>query len=97
MMNVPSMINTNCPKCHKHTPHKVKEHKKGRTRAMSKGQIRHEAQTKGYKSKIAGQARRVKQREKKMLILECTVCGMKITRILPHTKKKPEIKKKEEE
>ena len=94
-MKIPDIINTYCPKCNKHTPHKVKELKKGARRTLSFGQQKFLRATKGYTSKKAGQVRKVKQSQKQTLMLECTICKKKHPKGMPHAKKKIEIKKKE--
>jgi len=94
-VKIPATINTYCPKCNKHTPHKVKELKKGPRRTLSFGQQKFLRATKGYTSKKAGQVRKVKQSQKQTLMLECTVCKKRHPKGMPHAKKKIEIKKKE--
>ena len=95
-MKIPATINTYCPKCNKHTPHKVKELRKGgKRRTLSWGQQKFLRATKGYVGKKAGVPRKVKQSTKQTLMLECTVCKKKHPKKMPHAKKKIEIKKKE--
>lgn len=94
-MKIPAIINVYCPKCNKHTPHKVKEIRKGARRTLSFGQQKFLRATKGYVSKKAGQVRKVKQSQKQTLMLECTVCKKRHPKGMPHAKKKIEIKKKE--
>ncbi len=94
-MKVPAIINVYCPKCKKHTPHKVKELRKGTRRTLSFGQQKFLRATKGYTSKKAGQVRKVKQSQKQSTMLECTVRKKRHPKIFPHAKKKLEIKKKE--
>ena len=94
-MKIPATINTYCPKCNKHTPHKVKELRKGTRRTLSFGQQKFLRATKGYTSKKAGQVRKVKQSQKQTLMLECTVCKKRHPKGMPHAKKRIEIKKKE--
>jgi large subunit ribosomal protein L44e len=94
-MKVPAMMHVYCPHCKKHTEHKVKEHREGTRRSLAWGQIKHERKTYGYTSKIAGQVRKVKQRKKSKLMLECIVCHKKVGKIYPDSKKKVEIVKKE--
>jgi large subunit ribosomal protein L44e len=94
-VKIPATINTYCPKCNKHTPHKVKELRKGTRRTLSFGQQKFLRATKGYTSKKAGQVRKVKQSQKQTLMLECTICKKKHPKGMPHAKKKIEIKKKE--
>ena len=94
-MKIPAVIKTYCPFCKKHTEHKVREHKEGKRRTLAWGQVKFIKQTKGYKGKKAGKPKKVKQRKKVKLMLECMLCHKKHEKILPHTKKKIEIKKKE--
>jgi large subunit ribosomal protein L44e len=94
-VKIPATINTYCPKCKKHTPHKVKELRKGTRRTLSFGQQKFLRATKGYTSKKAGQVRKVKQSQKQTLMLECTVCKKRHPKGMPHAKKRIEIKKKE--
>jgi large subunit ribosomal protein L44e len=94
-VKIPAIINVYCPKCNKHTPHKVKEIRKGARRTLSFGQQKFLRATKGYVSKKAGQVRKVKQSQKQTLMLECTVCKKRHPKGMPHAKKKIEIKKKE--
>jgi len=95
-LKIPATINTYCPKCNKHTPHKVKELRKGgKRRTLSWGQQKFLRATKGYVGKKAGVPRKVKQSTKQTLMLECTVCKKKHPKKMPHAKKKIEIKKKE--
>ena len=95
-MKIPAIINAYCPKCNKHTPHKVKELKKGgKRRTLSWGQQKFLRATKGYVGKKAGVPRKVKQSTKQTLMLECTVCKKRHPKGMPHAKKKIEIKKKE--
>jgi len=95
-VKIPATINTYCPKCNKHTPHKVRELKKSKgRRTLSFGQQKFLRATKGYTSKKAGQVRKVKQSQKQTLMLECTVCKKRHPKGMPHAKKKIEIKKKE--
>ncbi len=95
-MKIPATINTYCPKCNKHTPHKVRELKKSKgRRTLSFGQQKFLRATKGYTSKKAGVPRHVKQSQKQTLMLECTVCKKRHPKGMPHAKKKIEIKKKE--
>ena len=92
-MKIKKVIKTYCPFCRKHTPHKVKEAKKGKRRSMSKGQARHLRKTKGYTSKIAGKANVKKQSKKTKLMLTCEQCKKQHEKLFPkRTKKKIEIK-----
>jgi large subunit ribosomal protein L44e len=94
-LKVPASIKTYCPKCKKHTAHKVKEVRKGARRTLAWGQQKFLRATKGYTSKKAGQVRKVKQSSKQSTMLECSMCKKKHPKVFPHAKKKLEIKKKE--
>ncbi|MEM3364777.1 MAG: 50S ribosomal protein L44e [Candidatus Micrarchaeia archaeon] len=92
-MKVPKEIKTYCPKCKKHTVHKVSNPKKGKARGLAWGTLRHERRTKGYVGKVKGQANVRKQGKRQKLTLECSVCKKKQDRLLGggRTKKKVEI------
>lgn len=93
-MKIPEKIRTYCPHCRKHTEHKVKTYKKGKTRSTALGQMRHELKTKGYTSKIAGKVMVYKQSKKPTLVLTCTECGKKHYKVVKSRTKKPiEIEK----
>jgi len=93
-MKVPAEMRTYCPSCNKHTKGKVKEAKKGKTRTMAKGQLRHIKKTKGYTSKIAGRAKIKKQSKRVKLVLTCFECKKKHEKVSSsRMKKKVEIKK----
>lgn len=95
-MKIPATIKAYCPKCKKHTLHKVKELKKSKgRRTMSFGQQKFLRATKGYVGKKAGVPKKVKQSQKQTLMLECSQCKKKHPKGMPHSKKKIEIKKKE--
>lgn len=93
-MKVPSKINTYCPKCDKKTTQKVKRYKKGRTRSTSKGQRRHNAKKKGYKSTVDGKTPVYKQAKTPTAVLTCTECGKKQYRNFgSRSKKRLEVEK----
>ncbi|MBI1973774.1 50S ribosomal protein L44e [Candidatus Micrarchaeota archaeon] len=94
-MKIPPLINVYCPFCRKHTQHKVSELKKRATRSMAWGQLKHERKTVGYTSKVAGKVRKVKQSQKRSFMLRCSACGKLHAKVWRHSKKKPEISKKE--
>jgi large subunit ribosomal protein L44e len=95
-MKITPKIRTHCPFCNKHTVHKVKEYKKGKTREMAKGQLRHKKKIKGYGSKIAGEKHVYKQAKRVKLILTCEECKKKHEMVRGgRTKKRIEIKEKE--
>ncbi len=95
-VKIPAIINVYCPKCKKHTPHKVKELKKGgKRRTLSWGQQKFIRATKGYVGKKAGVPRKVHQSQRQTLMLECSVCKKRHPKDMPPSKAKIEIKKKE--
>jgi ribosomal protein L44E len=94
-MTIPPKIRTNCPFCNKHTIHTVKEYKKGKTREMAEGQVKHKKKTKGYGSKVAGEKQVYKQAKRVRLNLTCEVCKKQHSVIRgARTKKRIEIKEK---
>ena len=95
-MIVPKQMNSYCPFCGKHTPHKVKvtttKIKPGRTLAW--GTRRHERKLRGYHGKVKGKAKVKKQGIHNKIMLECTVCKKKHERtISSRMKKKAETSK----
>ena len=94
-MKIPKTIKAYCRTCKKHTEQTLKEYKKGKVRTMSHGQMRHIAKTKGYTSKVGAKVKPVKQSKKQKFLGTCKECGKKMERVLPHSKKKAEIKRGE--
>lgn len=94
-MKVPNEMRIYCPKCRRHTLHKIKEYKEGRRRSTAWGQFKHERKTWGYTSKVAGQVMKKKQRKQYKVLAQCKECGKKVERVYPHSKKRLEVKKKE--
>lgn len=95
-MMVPSTKKTYCPKCRKHTDHKVRvtttKIKPGRT--MAWGTRRHERKLAGYHGKVKGKAKVKKQGIRNKIMLECLVCHKKHERTISgRMKKKAEVKK----
>lgn len=92
-------MKTYCPSCKKHADHKVRESKCGRRtpqRKMSWGYKKHLRRIRGYTSQTAGKVPKFKQSQKMTLMTECTKCKKKHVLVLAHSKKKVELKKKEE-
>jgi len=83
-MMVPNAKKTYCPKCRKHTDHKVKvtttKIKPGRT--MAWGTRRHERKLAGYHGKVKGKAKVKKQGIRNKIMLECLVCHKKHERTI---------------
>ena len=77
-MKIPSQIKTYCPRCRKHTEHKVTLYKKGRESKLRWGARKHEWEKKGYGGqKWPEQKRKAKTTKKAVLKLECSECGYK--------------------
>jgi len=75
-MIIPKEIRTYCPRCKKHTVHKVILYKKGRDSPFRHGVIKHEWEKKGYGGQKWPQLRRKAKTTKKAVIkLECKECG----------------------
>ncbi|RLG46685.1 MAG: 50S ribosomal protein L44e [Thermoproteota archaeon] len=82
-MKVPSKINTYCPRCNRHTEHKVSVYKPGKARTLSWGQRQLERKRRGYGGEPRGKLRRkAKVTKKAVIVLTCTVCGRKLLRCL---------------
>ena len=94
-MKIPPTINVYCPYCRKHSVHKLSELKKHATRALSFGQRKFERRIVGYTSKVAGKVRKVKQSQKRSFLLKCGSCGKLHVKVWRHSKKRPEITKKD--
>lgn len=93
-MKVPDVINTYCPKCNKHTPHKVKVYKKGQASPYSTGQARYDRKLKGYVGKVKGKKSVKKQGKHYKITLECNICHKKKERLIgTRTRKILEIQK----
>ncbi len=82
-MKIPQLINTYCPRCNKHTPHKVSLYKQGKARTLSWGQRQLERKRRGYGGEPRGRLRRkAKITKKVVIILTCNECGRKVWRNL---------------
>lgn len=97
-MNIPKEIRTYCPKCKEHLKQTIKKviQKKSPApaRKLSWGQVKFEKRTKGYTSRVAGNAEHVKQSQRNVIILECPKCKKKQNRTIgSRTRKKLELKK----
>ncbi len=94
-MELPKQIKTYCPKCKKHTEHKLKAFKpKGKKpRALSKGTRKNvEKHKKGY----GGMAKHIKgikkQNKKPVFTAECVMCKSKHYFVIPKKMKQIELK-----
>ncbi len=77
-MKVPREIRTYCPRCRRHTLHKVSIYKHGKRRALAAGQRRYEAKQKGYGSKRKPEQKRFAKTTKKVVLcLTCSECNYK--------------------
>ena len=95
-MIVPRTMNTYCPKCSKHTEHKVKvttsKIKPGS--ALAWGTRRHERKLRGVHGKVKGKAKVKKQGIRNRIMLECSQCRKKHERTISgRMKKKAELAK----
>ena len=91
-MKYPKEINAYCPSCRKHTKHKVKLYSKGSARTMAWGQLKHARKLTGYKGKVAGEKKVMKQGKRQKIIIECSACKKKQERTIgTRTRKKLEI------
>ncbi len=82
-MKVPARINTYCPRCGRHTEHKVSLYKAGRPREDSWGQRQLARKRRGYGGEPRGKLRRkAKVTKKAVIILTCVECGRKVSRNL---------------
>ncbi|VVB99000.1 50S ribosomal protein L44e [uncultured archaeon] len=91
-MKVPNVQNIYCPKCNKHTEHKLKAFKSGKARALSIGtrsNIRKHKMGYGGKAKFTATVK--KQNKKPSYLAECTVCQRKVYLITPKRMKKTEL------
>jgi len=79
-----------CSKCNKHTNHKLKEFKSGKTRSMAAGQRRHlRNTTKGYLGKYKYVVMNKKQNKTPTYVAECVDCKRKVPYSLGKRMKKP--------
>ncbi len=92
-MKFPTEITTYCPKCNKHTKHKVKTPSRGRSRPLAWGNRQHERKIMGYVGKVAGEKAVKKQGKRIRLVFECQTCKKKHVRTMgTRTRSKAEIK-----
>ncbi|HHQ45478.1 MAG TPA: 50S ribosomal protein L44e [Candidatus Altiarchaeales archaeon] len=89
-MKLPDKINTNCPKCGKHTQHTVKLSRKGKESPMNRGRRRYDEVKKGYGGSPRCPKKQVyKVGKRNVLLLECSVCKKKRQRVFAARTKKP--------
>lgn len=75
-MKVPKTVRTYCPRCRRHTDHKISLYKRGKEGAMKLGVRKHEKEKKGYGGqKYPEQKRKAKTTKKQTLKYACKECG----------------------
>jgi len=90
-MKYPKEVRTYCPKCRKHTAHKVKLVSKGSARSMAIGNRKHERSLMGHGGKRAGEKTVKKQGKHQKVTMECQACKKKHERVIGgRTRKKLE-------
>lgn len=83
-------MRTNCPKCEKHTTHKVKLARKGKERSMNRGRRRYEEVKAGYGGSPRTPKKQVyKVGKRSVLLLECQKCHKKREKAFRERTKKP--------
>lgn len=81
-----------CPKCEKHTDHKVIIYSKKQESGLNIGKRRRARKLKGITGKVKGQATVVKVAKRQKVLLQCKVCKYEVERVLgSRTKKKLEF------
>ena len=75
-MKMPKNKRVYCPKCQKHTPHKVSIYKKGKDRIMAHGKRRYNRKKAGYGSQPKPiQHNQAKVNKKTTPLYKCAECG----------------------
>ena len=91
-MKIAKEMNTFCPKCNKHTLHKVKMYSKKPAGGMKVGNRRHNRKLKGYIGKVKGPVTPKKVGKSQKILLECKECDYKVERVLgSRTRKRVEF------
>lgn len=91
-MKISKEIRVFCPKCNKHTTHKVKIYSKKQESGLNIGNRRRARKLKGYIGKVKGAATSKKAGKHQKAMLECAECGYIVERVLgTRTKKKLEL------
>ena len=92
-MKITEEVKAYCRTCKKHTKHKIKKEKKGKTSPMSWGQRQYERVKEGHGSKRRGEKDVVKVNKGGNFRLTCAVCGKSHLRPYARAKKEPEVGK----
>ena len=90
-MKHPEETNAYCPKCKKHTKHKVKKDKKGKASTMAWGTRQYERVKEGHGSKRRGEKSIMKVNKGGNFKLTCSECGKSHLRGYVRSKKEPEL------
>lgn len=81
-MKFPKEVNSYCPFCKGHKPHKAKLASKGKPRSMAKGNRAHNRSLMGHGGKRAGEKTVKKQGKKQKIVLTCPDCKKKHERVV---------------
>ena len=92
-MKIDEEIKAYCSECKKHTKHKVKKEKKGKTSVLTWGQRQYERVKEGHGSKRRGEVKVMKVNKGGNLLLTCSECQKKSQRPYDRSKKEPEVGK----
>ncbi len=94
-MKLPKVIKLYCPKCKRHTEHKLRKFKRGKPRGLSWGERHKKAfKLKGYganKIKAHKATEVYKQSKRPTFVAKCTVCGHEHIFSLPGRVRKVEL------
>jgi len=91
-MKIARELNVYCPKCGKHTEHKVVIYSKKQESGLNVGKRRRARKLKGITGKVKGQATVVKVAKRQKVLLQCKTCKYEVERVLgSRTKKKLEF------
>ena len=90
-MKIPDEVLAYCRTCKKHTKHKVKKERKGKTSSMSWDQRQYERVKEGHGSKRRGEKDVRKVNKGGNLRMTCTVCSKSHLRPYERSKKEPEV------
>ena len=86
-MHTPKLKHTYCPRCKKHTPHKVSQYKKGKDSTTAQGKRRYDSKQKGFGGQTKPVFRKKAKTTKKVTLkLECTVCKYRRCKVIGRCK-----------